>query len=236
MLIVLAGLVVAVGALVQGAVGFGQALIAVPLLAIIDPSLVPAPLLVVGGALAVLGLHREYSDVDWRGVSWAVGGRLPGIALGVLAVATLPARAFAVVVALAVLGSALLSAVRWRLRPTPPALVVAGLVSGTVGTAAAIGGPPVALLYQHSDGARVRATMAAYFTVGTVLSLVALAVAGEFTADGLRSGLLLLPFTVAGFLASGPVRGYLDRGWTRTAVIVLAVTSALVLLLRALLS
>ena len=41
MLIVVAGLVVAVGALVQGTVGFGLALVAAPLLAILDPALVP---------------------------------------------------------------------------------------------------------------------------------------------------------------------------------------------------
>src|SRR5688572_32591177 len=39
---------------------------------------------------ALLALRREHGDTDWVGVGWALLGRLPGIALGVLAVAMLP--------------------------------------------------------------------------------------------------------------------------------------------------
>src|SRR5918998_2326429 len=101
--IVLAGLAVALGALVQGAVGFGLALVAAPLLAIIDPALVPVPMLLLATAHALLMLRREHGDTDWTGVGWALLGRLPGIALGVLAVVLLPPRWFAVAVAVTVL-------------------------------------------------------------------------------------------------------------------------------------
>ncbi|MFD1529895.1 hypothetical protein [Pseudonocardia aurantiaca] len=123
------------------------------------------------------------------GVGWALVGRLPGIALRVLAVALLPARWFAAAVAVTVLVCAGLSVLRWRPRPSPPALVVAGVVSGAGGTASAIGGPPVALL--------------------------------------------LLPFMVAGYAVSTPARRLLDRGWTRPAVLAVAVGGALALLATA---
>ena len=42
-------------------------------------------------------------------------------------------------------------------------------------TAAGLGGPPVALVYQRANGLRLRGTLAAYFIVGTVMSLSALA-------------------------------------------------------------
>ncbi|MGQ0573242.1 MAG: TSUP family transporter [Pseudonocardia sp.] len=228
-----AGLVVLVGALVQGTVGFGMAIVAAPLLALLDPALVPVPLLVLGLAYAVLALIREPSDVDWRGVGWALLGRLPGIAVGATAVAVLQVRPFTALVALTVLGAAVLSMVRWRPQPTAKALVVAGVVSGVGGTTSAISGPPVALLYQGATGARVRATLAAYFVAGSVLSISGLALAGQVTGDGLRAGLLLLPFMLAGFLASGPARTVLDRGWTRPAVVGLAAAGALLLLARA---
>jgi hypothetical protein len=233
--IALAGLVVAVGALVQGAVGFGLALVAAPLLAILDPALVPVPLLALVTGHALLALRRERGETDWRGVGWALLGRLPGIALGVLVVATLPERPFAAVVAVTVLGAALLSVSRWRPRPTAPALVAAGLVSGIGGTATSIGGPPVALLYQDSGGPRVRATLAAYFTAGALLSLAGLATAGQVTGDALRTAALLAPFMLVGFALSGPARRVLDRGWTRPAVIGISVVAAVVLLGRTLL-
>lgn len=231
----LAGLAVALGALVQGAVGFGLALVAAPLLAIIDPTLVPVPMLLLATAHALLALRREHGDTDWRGVGWALLGRLPGIALGVLAVALLPARWFAVVVGLTVLGCVVLSLVRWRPRPTVPALLVAGLVSGAGGTASSIGGPPVALLYQDARGPRVRATLAAYFAAGSLLSLVGLVLGGQVGTDAVHAAALMLPFMVAGFVLSGPARRLLDRGWMRPAVLALAACGALALLGRAVL-
>jgi uncharacterized membrane protein YfcA len=235
MAIVLAGLVVAVGALVQGAAGFGLALVAAPLLAMLDPALVPVPLLALITVHALLALRRERGGTDWRGVGWALLGRVPGIALGALAVATLPPRPFAALIALTVLGAAALSTGRWRPRPTAPALLVAGIVSGVGGTATSIGGPPVALLYQNSTGPQVRATLAAYFTAGAVLSLAALAVAGQVTAEALRAAVLLAPFMVVGFVLSGPARRILDAGRTRRAVIAISAAAALGLLARAVL-
>jgi uncharacterized membrane protein YfcA len=232
-ILVLAGLVVAVGALVQGAVGFGMALVAAPLLAILDPALVPVPLLLVTTVHAVLALVREPRGADWPGVGWALLGRLPGTALGVLAVALLPVRAFMAVVAVIVLVCAALSALTWRPRPTVPALLLAGLVSGAGGTAASIGGPPVALLYQDRSGARVRATLAAYFTAGSLVSIGGLLVGGQVHPEHLTAAAVLLPALVIGFLASGPARKLIDRGWVRPAVIGVSAVGAAVLLVQA---
>jgi len=52
--LLLASAAVAFGAMVQGAVGFGMALVAAPLLVLIRPELVPGPLLVSGLALTLL--------------------------------------------------------------------------------------------------------------------------------------------------------------------------------------
>ena len=233
MVIVVAGLVVALGALVQGTIGFGLALVAAPLLTILDPALVPVPLLVIVAGHALLTLRREHTDTDWSGVGWALLGQLPGVALGVLAVATLPPRVFVAAVGATVLGGAVLSVISWRPRPTVPSLLVAGIVSGAGGTASSIGGPPVALLYQSASGARVRSTMAAYLTAGTLLSIGGLAVGGQVTGDALMAGALLMLPMLAGFALSGPARPLLDRGWTRPAVIGLAATGAATLLVQA---
>ncbi|WP_219414451.1 sulfite exporter TauE/SafE family protein [Pseudonocardia nigra] len=232
MAIVLAGLVVALGALVQGTVGFGISLISAPFLAMVDPALVPVPLLLLTTGHALLALYRERGDTDWTGVGWALLGRLPGTALGVLAVVALPPRWFAAVVAVTVLVCAGLSLLRWRPRPTVPALLVAGVVSGAGGAASAIGGPPVALLYQNEGGPRVRATLAAYFVAGAAVSLAGLALAGEVDGDAMGTAALMVPFMIAGFAVSSPARRLLDRGWTRPAVIALAATGAVALLVQ----
>ncbi len=231
---VLAGLAVFAGALVQGTVGYGMNLIAAPLLALVDPALVPVPLLFVALAHAALSVVREREDTDWPGVGWAMLGRIPGTALGVLAVAVLAPGPFATVVGLAVLACVVLSMVSWRPRPRPGPLLVAGVASGTFGTAASIGGPPLALLYQHSPAARIRSTMAALFVLGSALSLAALAVAGQIGSHDLRAALWLLPFLLAGFLVSGPARRLLHGGRIRVAVLTVAAASAVTLIVRGL--
>jgi uncharacterized membrane protein YfcA len=231
--LLLAGLVVAVGALVQGTVGFGLAWWPLPCWRSSTPRSCRCRCSSSPPRTSLLALRREHGDTDWPGVGWALLGRLPGIGLGVLAVATLPPRAFAAAVGVTVLVCAVLSVVSWRPRPTVPALLVAGLVSGAGGTASSIGGPPVALLYSGAGGPRVRSTLAAYFTAGTLLSLAALALAGQVTAPALGAGALLLAPMLVGFALSGPARRLLDRGWVRPAVVGLAAAGAVALLVRA---
>ncbi|EHR51032.1 protein of unknown function DUF81 [Saccharomonospora marina XMU15] len=233
--VVLAGVVVFLGALVQGTVGFGMNLIAAPLLALLEPAFVPVPLLLVASAHAVLAVLREHTDTDWRGVWWAMLGRVPGTVLGVVAVATVAQRPFAAIVGLSVLVCVVLSVLSWRPRPTPRSLLVAGIASGTFGTAASIGGPPLALLYQHAPGPRIRSTMAASFVIGSAISIAGLGIGGQLRPEQLRLVLWLLPFLLGGFLLSGPARGILDGGRIRAAVLVVAAGSAVALIVRSLL-
>lgn len=230
-----AGLVLMVGAVVQGSVGYGMNLLAAPIFALLDPSLIPVPLLMVTTVHAGLAAIRERSHTDWPGVGWAVLGRAPGIVLGVLVVALLPERPFSAAVGASVLICIAMSLLTWQPRPTPRALVLAGIASGTFGTASTIGGPPVALLYQHERGPTIRATMAVYFAIGSLLSVLGLAAGGEVHGDPLGQAALLLPFLVAGFLLSNPLRKLLDTGWMRPAVLAVATLSAAVLVVRSIL-
>lgn len=230
------GLVVALGALVQGAVGYGMALVAAPLLALFDPALVPVPLILLATVHSVLAVVRDGRHADWPGIGWAVLGRLPGTGLGVLAVVMLSQRLFSLIIGLCVLACVVLSLLSWRPRPRPRSLVLAGIASGAGGTAAGIGGPPIALLYQDETGPRVRGTLSAYFVVGSAISIAALAAAGQVTGEQLVSAALLTPFLLAGFALSGPARRVLDHGWTRRAVLAVAAASAVLLIGRAVLS
>ena len=71
-----------------------------------------------------------------------------------------------------------LTSVGWIPAPRRRNVVLAGATSGLLGTATAIGGPPMALVWQRNSGARLRGTMSGFFLVGSVMSLVVLAVTG----------------------------------------------------------
>lgn len=229
-----AAIVMAAGAAVQGAVGFGLALVAAPLLVLIEPRLVPGPL--IAAALVLIGImsRREGRFMDLGGFHWALAGRLVGIPAGAWALVTLPVRETTLLFAGLVLLAVAMSASGVRLPPASGTLLGAGVVSGFMGTFSSIGGPPLALVYQHEAGRRVRGTLAAHFLVGATLSLVALAVVGRFGWAELRDAAVLVPGVVVGFALSLPLAPILDRGHTRRAILGFSSVAALVVVWRAL--
>jgi hypothetical protein len=223
---------VAAGALVQGAVGLGLGLVAAPVVTLVEPALMPGVMLWLASGYPVLTLATEWRHTDWRGLSWAVAGRVPGTALGVAVVAVVSTRVLGMLVGAMVLVAVLLTWLVVRLPERPAVLAGAGVVSGVTGTATSIGGPPLALVYQHVTGARLRATMAGYFVAGGVLSLGGLALGGQLDSGQAVTALALAPFLVAGFALAGPVRRHVDAGRTRAAVLVVCAVSAVALLVR----
>lgn len=232
---VAAAAAVFVGALLQGAVGFGFALISAPILFMIDERLVPGPIIVAATALTSLSAHRDWHAVDFIGLKWGLAGRLPGTLLGALVLFALPPDGLAAPLGAIVLLAVAISASGVRVDPDPRNLVAAGVLSGFMGTTSSIGGPPMAMVYQHSSGERLRGTLGVYFVVGAVMSLVALAAVGRFGAYELKWGVALLPSTVLGFVLSKRLTVLLDGGYTRIAVLAVSATGAVIVVLRQLL-
>ena len=227
-----AGLFVALGGFVQSGVGLGLGLIGAPMVTLLDPALMPGSMLVAGASLPVLILAREALHADWPGVSWALAGRVAGTAGGIWVLAVLSLRALGIVVGgmvLVVVALSVRAAVVPRNRVT---LVTAGVISGVTGTATSIGGPPVALLYQDQSGPRVRATLSVFFSVGNSLALCALALTGHLPGRDILVGLVFVGCAAAGFAAAAGLRGFLDAGRTRAAVLAAAAGSALILIAR----
>ena len=202
-----------VGSTLQGAIGFGMGLLAAPLLILLDPRLVPAPILVCTLVLTLLMSYRERRAMDVHGLRWAILGRIAGtvVAAGILAIAA--ADTLLLLFGVFILAAVAMSASGLRFEPTGRALVAAGVVSGVIGTVAAAGGPPLALLYQDAPGARIRSTISGFFVVGTIVSLAALWLVGRFGAGELRLALVMLPGMLAGLALSRSIAPLVDRGY-----------------------
>ncbi|MFI6733006.1 TSUP family transporter [Nonomuraea sp. NPDC050451] len=226
------GLAVFVGAIVQGGVGFGLGLVAAPVLTMLGPDLMPGAIQVVNATLPLFTLAAEWRMVDWRGLGFAVLGRLPGSVIGAVIVVYVSAYTRGVFVAVMVLVAVALTARALSVPRNGLTLSSAGFVSGITGTATGIGGPPMGLVYQHAKGPQIRATLAMFFFLSAAQSLVILAVVDELPARALTTGAVLIVPMVLGFLVSGPLRRYLDGGKVRTAVLVVAAASAVALLVQ----
>jgi uncharacterized protein len=74
---------VLVGAVVQGSVGFGLALVVVPVLALIRPEVLPAVVLLLTMPMATLMVVREWRSADVAGLLPILGGRVLGTLGGV---------------------------------------------------------------------------------------------------------------------------------------------------------
>jgi uncharacterized membrane protein YfcA len=228
----IATLAVFVGSALQGAVGFGFALVVAPVLFLVDPLWVPGPIIFSALVLTSLTAIRERDAIDYRGLVWGLAGRLPGTFAGAAMVAAISAEQLATPLGLLVLLAVAISISTVRFEPGPRTLFGAGLLSGFMGTASSIGGPPMALVYQHGPGDRLRATLGAYFVVGAVMSLAALAVVGRFGAVEAWLGATLVPGIVLGFTASSRLKDLVDRGYTRRAVLTVAVAAGVGVILR----
>jgi uncharacterized membrane protein YfcA len=205
-------------------------LLAAPVITVLDPSVMPGAVQVVNLTLPVLTLAAEWRAVDWRGLGFALLGRLPGSLVGAVIVVHVSTQALGLFVGTMVLVAVAVTATAVAVPRTGVTLGAAGFVSGVTGTATGIGGPPMALVYQHAKGRQVRATLAMYFFLSAGQSLAILAVVDHLPARSLLAGVLLIPFMAAGFAVSGPLRRFLDGGRVRAGILVLATISAIVLI------
>ena len=235
-MLVIAALVVAVAACVQASIGFAYALLAAPLLQLVSPELVPGPVLVSSLALSGLTAWRERASIDRVGVATALTGRVPGALLAVAVIGWLPAKTYDVLFGSVVLLAVLVSLWSKGVQPTRRALLTAGFASGLMGTLTSVGGPPIALVYQHAAGPKLRATLNAYFALGCILSIALLAIAGQFGLKHGAMGLALLPPIGLGFYLSRFTRDRFDGSRLRPAVLWLAALASLAVVIKALLA
>lgn len=221
-----------VAAAVQGSIGLGFGLVASPVLAIVDTDFVPGAVLIAVLPLSTSVTLSSLDDVDRRSAALALAGRVPGVVVGAAIAAAVSARALSIGLSVAVLVAIALTLRLPSVRTTPGLTISAGAVSGFMATTTGVGGPPMALLWQRWNPDVVRATLSAYFAIGTVLSLAALAVAGDLSARQWRLGALLIPGVLGGLAASHWLRRYVGGPWFRPVLLAVCAASAVVLMVE----
>ncbi|MCX5084169.1 sulfite exporter TauE/SafE family protein [Streptomyces sp. NBC_00401] len=224
---------VAVAAFVQGSSGLGFALIVAPVAGILDPGLVPVFVLASMIPLNLYVAWRERSSLDLRGAGWITGARLAATPAGLAVLWLIPERGLGLFVGGATVLAAVASLTVPAFTPGRAAYVGAGAVTGLTETATGVGGPPLALVYQHRPPAELRSTVAACFLIGEVASLVLLFATGKAEVTELGEAVALLPAIAAGAWLSRLVHHRLDARRMRLFVLVFALVSGLVLILRA---
>jgi uncharacterized protein len=214
----------------QASIGFGMGMLAAPVVAIVDPSLIPGTLIMLATLVTLLVSVREREAVDLSGAKWALVGRVPGTIAGAVLLAALPEKGLAVLLAAVVLLGVVLTSAGWVPSARPRNVVLAGATSGLLGTATSIGGPPMALVWQRTSGARLRGTMSSFFLVGSLMSLAALWFTGAVSGHTLTTFALFIPAAVLGYVLSRQVNRLLDPVRLRRLAIGVSALGAVVLI------
>ncbi len=231
----LASAVVFAAGVLRGYTGFGFALAAVPMLALIVPPVMVVPLVlcleIIASAQMLPGLWRE---VHFRSVGWLGLGSLLVMPLGLYGLATQPDDVMRLVIALIVLVSVagLAAGLRFRSPPGGGATLLAGALSGLLNGAAAMGGPPVIVFYLGTQTAvRVgRASLVFYFSLIDLATAGLAAVAGLLTLRLLILAALCVPALLAGqVIGTSLFRSPLQRHYRRVAITVLTVIGVTVM-------
>jgi uncharacterized membrane protein YfcA len=228
----LALLIVTSGVILQTWVGIGFGLLAAPLLYLINPAYIPAPVLILGFSLSFLLVLNQHNKMSWRRISPAIVARFPGSWCGAMLLVAVPQYMLSLLFGGMLLVAVAVSLRSYKVTVTPVSLSIGGFFSGVVGTATSVGGPPIALVYQEENRITARNELAAFFLVGTPISILFLAVQGSVALSDVMLSLKMLPGVFIGFGCARLCDSRINISSAKSALLVISSASALVVLYK----
>lgn len=178
--------IVFVGTLIRSSMGFGEALIAVPLLALLMPVATAAPVAVlVSISIALFILFQDWRKVHLRSAAWLVLSTLFGIPLGLLLLRSASEAAVKAILGLVIVAFslyALFNHHRHTLKNDRFAWLF-GFLAGILGGAYGMNGPPLAMYgsLRRWQPEYFRATLQAYFLPASLAGMLGYWLAGLWT-------------------------------------------------------
>ena len=186
--------------LVRSTLGFGEALVAVPLLALVMPVQVAAPLSVlVSITVAGVVVIQDWRNVHIRSAGWLVLSTLFGIPLGLLLLKTVPESIVKAILGAFIVAFAIYSLLvrKQRELSNDRLAPLFGFTAGVLGGAYGMNGPPLVVygMLRRWTPAQFRATLQGYFLVASIVGMAGYALTGLWTP--IVSGYFLLSLPLA---------------------------------------
>jgi uncharacterized protein len=186
--------------LIRSTIGFGEALVAVPLLALRTPVSVAAPLAVlVSIIVAGIVVVQDWRRIEFRSARGLILAALPGIPLGVLLLATANDHVVRLILGLVIIAFSIHALTFGRTRRLERDhagwLMACGFLSGVLGGAYGMNGPPLAVYgaLRRWSPQQFRATLQGYFLPVSLVGLAGYLVVGLWDAAVTRYFLWSLP-------------------------------------------
>jgi uncharacterized membrane protein YfcA len=189
--------------IVRGWSGFAFALVAgAGLTFLLPPQLFVPVILLIEVVLGVKLASTERFNCSWPTINPMVIGALAGTIIGVVLLHGLPVQLCKTLLGLAVLTSALIMLKSPHLTVGPSRWIplTAGIVSGFMNGAFAMGGPPAVLFLSARlpEPLRLRASIILYFFIIDIFALLYLTASDGTNYHTVFQALLLIPASLAG--------------------------------------
>lgn len=192
--------VIFLATLLRSTLGFGEALVAVPLLALRVPVAIAASLAVAISVLvAAVIIVQDHRKIEVRSAAWLTLSSLFGIPIGLFLLIHIDDHLFKMVLGLVIVFFSVYSlTARTKLhleKDSWPWLLGCGFFSGILGGAYGMNGPPLAVYgaLRRWSPQHFRATLQGYFFVASLVGLGAYLLAGLWQPLVTRYALLSLP-------------------------------------------
>ena len=230
-----------VAGIIRGYSGFGFAMVAVTSMSLVLSPVQAVPMVLILEVLASIRLVPQvWKDIDWYSLRWLLVGSLFATPFGVYLLANIPELPMRISISLLVLVAAILlmRGWAWKNMPGRPLIFATGVGCGLLNGAAAIGGPPVILLYLSSPaGVTVsRASIIAYFLGIDGMSLAMASLQGLTTSNTMLTTAVCLPPLLLGIGIGSKMFINVDKDSFRHHVLVLLIVLSIAGLLRALIN
>ena len=230
-------IVVFLATLFRSAFGFGEAMIAVPLLALFLPLKIAAPLAVmVSITIAAVVVAQDWRKIHVRSAGWLVAASLFGIPVGLWLLTSSHQRAVKIALAIFIIAFSLYSLIGRK----PPELKTdskvwllgCGFFAGVIGGAYGMNGPPLVIYgaMRRWSAQHFRATLQAYFLPASLIGMGGYWLAGLWVPAVTHYYLVCLPVLVPAVLLGRVVNHRLHgEAFLRYVYVVLAGIGVLLL-------
>ncbi|MFB4358062.1 sulfite exporter TauE/SafE family protein [Pantoea sp. BS_4] len=219
--------------------GFGGALVTMPLITLLLPVKMAAPMsVIVGTATALYATWLSRNETHWRSALVLILFSFAGIPLGIYALASFPDN-----IMKTGLGTFLILYAFYSLFvPRLPVcdknwlVVPTGIIAGALGSAFATNGPPVVIygMLRNLAPAAFRGTLNAFFTASNIAIIGGLTTSGILTLSTVKLVLFCVPTMILGSLVGQYVHQRISVSTFRLMVLLLLIASGAMLIKGAL--
>ena len=225
------------GAITQSAIGIGFGIPA-GILVLLEPSMVPSCIILMGSFLALSNAMLSYKDIIKVDLIYSYTGRVIGSILAMpLIFLTLGTNYYLIIFGVLLLIATYLSAKKWNIVATKKNITIAGTASGLMGTLTGIGGPPMAIVYQNSSAKKVVATLNMFFGIGALFSVLLFIYYDLINLPEVMKSIYLAPGLIIGTYIGRRkiIREFVNRN-LKNLIIAVCFISAVVIILDAIIS